>query len=86
MKSDVTKSLLDKEKDLINEVGKRRQAVHERLPLLFTLLGTFGLVATFYGFEGLIDKVDLLSNNPWILLGTGVGVLAATGSLYKKLQ
>lgn len=86
MKIKAGKTLHDKEKVLINKVGERRKAVLERFQLLFTLLGTFGLVATFYGFEGIIDKVDILANNPWILLGTGISVLAVTGSLYKKLQ
>lgn len=81
-----TKSLRDKEKVLVTKVDARRKAVFNRFPLLFTLLGTFGLVATFYGFEGIIDRIDILSQNPWILLGTGIGILAATGSLYKKLQ
>jgi uncharacterized integral membrane protein len=50
------------------------------------LLGAFGLVATFYGFEGLIDSVDILADNPWAILATGIGTLAFTGTLYKKLQ
>ncbi len=79
-------TFVDKEKKLVQKVGERRRAVFERFPLVFTLLGSFGLVATFYGFERLIDKVDLFSNNPWILLGTGVTTLAATGTLYKKLM
>lgn len=77
---------MDREKVLVKKVGERRKAAFDRFPLVFTLLGTFGLVATFYGFEGIIDRSRILSENPWILLGTGVGVLAATGSLYKKLQ
>lgn len=74
------------EKLLAQKVVKRRQAAFNRFPLLFTLLGTFGLVATFYGFEALIDRIDILADNPWLLLATGIGVLAFTGSLYKKLQ
>ena len=57
----------------------------DRFPLLFTLLASFGVVATFYGFEGLINKVDLLANNPFIVLGTGILLLILTGTLYKKL-
>lgn len=64
---------------------EKKQSVFERFPLIFTLLGAFGLVATFYGFERLIDKVDLLANNPLILLGVGVSILVITGTLYKKL-
>lgn len=78
--------LLEKEKKLVKSVGKRRKSVFERFPLVFTMMSSFGLVATFYGFERLIDRVDLFSDNPWILLGTGVATLAVTGTLYKKLQ
>lgn len=82
----VTNSIKHTEQKLANKVDKSRQAVFDRFPLPFTLLGTFGVVATFYGFEGLIDKFDILANNPWILLGTGIIILAGTGTLYKKLQ
>jgi hypothetical protein len=62
----------------------RKEAVFTRFPLLFTLLGAFGLVATFYGFEKVIDQTGL-SDNPWILLAIGLVVLVFTGTLYKKL-
>jgi hypothetical protein len=66
------------------KIRERREAVFTRFPLLFTILGAFGLVATFYGFEGVMDRTGL-SENPWILLAIGLSVLIFTGSLYKKL-
>lgn len=63
---------------------EKRKAVFQRFPLLFTLLGTFGLVATFHGFERVMDQVGL-SNQPFVLLGVGLGILVFTGTLYKKL-
>lgn len=78
-------TLSDKEKSVVGKVAQKKQHVLERFPLLFTLLGSFGLVATFYGFEHLIDKSTLLSENPLILLGLGVSTLVFTGTLYKKL-
>ena len=66
------------------KLRERKQAVFTRFPLLFTLLGAFGLVATFYGFEGVMDQIGL-SENPWVLLALGIGVLIFIGSLYKKL-
>ncbi|HEX9679531.1 MAG TPA: hypothetical protein VGA08_02840 [Candidatus Saccharimonadales bacterium] len=83
---DKEKAFLNKEKQLVQKIDTKRQAAFTRFPLLFTLLGTFGLVATFYGFEHLIDRADVLADNPFILLGTGVITLILTGSLYKKLQ
>ncbi len=79
-------TLLERERALTDKFGRGRQVVFERFPLVFTLLGTFGVVATFYGFEALIDRVDVFRDNPLILLGTGIATLVLTGSLYKKLQ
>lgn len=64
---------------------KNRKAVFGRFPLLFTLLGSFGLVATFYGFEGVMDQLGL-SETPIILLFIGILILSLTGTLYKKLE
>lgn len=78
-------SLKEKETAVITRLAEKRQSVFERFPLLFTMLATFGVAATFYGFERLIDKVDVFSENPFILLGAGISTLIITGTLYKKL-
>lgn len=77
--------IIKKEGEVVKAIEQKRQSVFSRFPLVFTLLSTFGLVATFYGFEHLIDKSRLLSDNPLILLGVGIGTLIFTGALYKKL-
>ncbi len=79
------KALSEKEKAVAQRLSAKKQHALDKFPLLFTMLGTFGLVATLYGFEGLIDKVDVLADNPFILLCVGVLTLIGTGSLYKKL-
>jgi hypothetical protein len=79
------RTIRDKEKAVVQKLSDEKKLAHERFPLLFTLLGTFGLVATFYGFEHLIDKIDFLVDNPLIMLGVGVLTLIFTGTLYKKL-
>lgn len=70
---------------MMHKLEAERQSVFERFPILFALLGTFGVVATFLGFELLIQKVDVLNDNPIILIATGIITLIITGSLYKKL-
>lgn len=70
---------------VIHTLDQKRQTAIQRFPLLFTLLGAFGLVATFYGFEGIIDRIPVLYENPIILLTLGVATLGITGTLYKKL-
>lgn len=74
------------EKEVIKKIAEEQKVVETRFPLLFGLTATFGLVAVLYGFEKLIDKVDLLVNNPWILLILGVLLLLATGAAYRKLN
>lgn len=69
----------------IKKLAHQRDSAYKRFPLLFTLLGTFGIVATFYGFERMIDRIHWLASNPFILLAMGIGTLILTGQLYKKL-
>jgi len=70
--------------DMEKLLETRRQEALHRYPLLITLSAAFGLVSIFYGFEAIINQLGL-QDNPLILLGLGVGILAATGTLYKKL-
>lgn len=71
--------------EALHKLIQQRDSVFKRLPIVFTLLGTFGLVATFYGFQHIITAVPLLANNPYLTLGIGLLVLFFTGTLYKKL-
>jgi hypothetical protein len=70
---------------IVNKFAEKRESVLHRFPLLFTMLATFGLVSTFYGFERIIDRVDFFSDYPISLLITGLLTLIFTGTLYKKL-
>lgn len=67
-------------------VRKFRDTYANKYPVVFALGATFGFVATLYGFEKLIDKIDLFVNNPWILLAFGVSMLYVTGTFYNKLR
>lgn len=55
-----------------------------RIPLLLPLLGTFGLVSTFYGFEKFLDST-ILVQHPLELIGFGVITLLLTGAAATKL-
>lgn len=79
-------NVTDAEKDLIQKLEDRREKLINHFPLWTALVATFGVVMIFYGFEKLIDRISLLANNPWILLVTGLIVLVATGTAYKKLN
>lgn len=82
--SPVKKVVTIEEKALKELLRERNRAVR-KFPFLFTLLSAFGLVATFYGFEHLIDQTPWLVNNPLVMLAVGIGTLVLTGALYKKL-
>ena len=71
--------------ELLQRLIAQRDGAFKRFPLLFTLLGAFGLVATYAGFSDLIDKIPLLSRDPIVTLLVGLAVLVVTGKLYKKL-
>lgn len=77
------KNIIQREEE---QVLKLRETYAQKYPPLFALAASFGFVATLYGFEKLIDKVDLFVNNPWILLATGISVLFVTGAFYNKLR
>ena len=75
----------DKEIDTLELLTQKRDTVFKRLPLVFTLLGTFGLVSTLYGVQHIFDRIPILANNPIISLIVGLLILLFTGTLYKKL-
>ena len=79
------KRVIELEEHVAHRLAESRNNAVQRFPLLFTILTTFGIVATFYGFEHMIDQIEWLSNNPMTLLGVGLGTLLLTGALYKKL-
>lgn len=62
-----------------------RDSAFTRFPVIFVLLSTFGLVATLYGFEKVIDDISFFSEHPRLILVAGLLMLAFTGTLYKKL-
>lgn len=76
----------DVEDKVIKVLSEQRDQTARKYPLVFGLAVSFGLVATFYGFEGIINQIPFLNNNPWLVLASGVGILIATGTAYKKLN
>ena len=78
--------IVDIEEEALRKVFKTRDTYAQKYPLVFTLCAAFGLVATFYGFEKIIDSIPLLTDNPWLVLGLGIGLLIVTGKFYNKLS
>ena len=74
-----------KQSRVVTKINKTKESAFARFPLAFTMLGTFGLVATLYGFEGIIDSTPL-GDEPVTILCIGLLILFITGTLYKKLD
>lgn len=89
---DVTDTLLQAEK-IVDQTSKQleetvipiRQSILKRFPTLFLLLVTFGFTAVVTSMEQLLIRYDFLVEKPFLILLIGIGILAVTGRLYKKL-
>ncbi len=69
-----------------NYIRPVRESILKRFPVLFSLLGAFGLTATFLGIENSILKYELFIKYPELILLIGVIILVFTGRLYMKLD
>ncbi len=69
----------------LKKLTRQRNRVFARFPLLFILLGTFGVISTYYGLQHILEKIPVIANNPVIALATGLVILLFTGTLYKRL-
>lgn len=66
-------------------VDPARSTFAKRYPTIFSLLVTLGVIMTFLGVEQLLLSSAILERYPALILGLGIGLLALTGTLYKKL-
>lgn len=86
--------LVEKEMQKLEKMGgsvtgnlkQARDSAFTRFPILFVLISSYGLVATVYGFEKVIDGIDFFERHPLMILVSGILTLILTGSLYKKLN
>lgn len=74
------------EEKFIEKMVQKRDHVGVRFPLFTALAATFGFVSVLYGFEKMIDGIELFADNPSILFFTGLLILVLTGTAYKKLN
>lgn len=72
--------LIKTEKQLL----KKSRRNMRRIPLLVPVLGSFGLVSMFYGFEKILDK-SLFADNPIALILIGLALIILTGAAIQKL-
>jgi hypothetical protein len=81
----VEKTVTRVEKEVESIIQPIQKTAFSRFPILFTLLVTFGVAITFFGFERIIMEFTYIHERPFLMLSIGVGVLTVTGTLYKKL-
>lgn len=86
MEKDPIKQAEDLTREVNNFIGKRGKSVFGRYPLLFSLLGTFGVVLIIRGFDGIVEKMPFFKDRPVLLLAAGIIILILTGSLYKRVE
>jgi uncharacterized membrane protein len=82
----VEKVIVDTHRTVEASIAPVRETALRRYPTLFTVLATVGISMTFLGIEQLLLAIDLLNRHPTILLVVGIGILVATGTVYKKLS
>lgn len=84
-KSEEKNIVRDLEHDLRVEFNRERRRIAKHFPLGFALAGVFGGSMLLAGVSGIIQSVAFLKENPILMLLGGLVILAATGTLYKKL-
>ncbi len=86
MDTDPIKQAEEIAREVNNFMQKRGRSVFGRYPLLFSLLGTFGVVLIIHGFDGIVEKIPFLNERPLFLLIAGILILSLTGTLYKRIE
>lgn len=71
----------------VHEVFRRhRRSAFEKHPFFFSTLGLLGVVATWQGFDDIIERVEFFDANPGSLLIIGLIILLLTGRLYRQMD
>ena len=84
--TDPVQELERQTRELTEYMHDHNRTVFGRYPLLFSLLGTFGVAAVLYGLEGILDQIQFFREIPEIPLLAGILVLVFTGTLYKRIE
>jgi hypothetical protein len=73
-------------KEVHDKLEERGRPAFQRYPILFGGLTTLGILMALYGFERFADSIAIIKNNPGVVLILGIGILIATGRLYKNIS
>ena len=73
------------EQQFAQVVAPIRKNVFQRFPIISILAVTLGVTATVLGMERILLEYEVLQAHPFLIFAIGIGLLALTGALYKKL-
>lgn len=86
MNADPIKQVEDLTRGMDDFIRRKGKSVFGKYPLVFSFLGTFGVVLILRGIEGIIDEIPVLHERPILILVAGIVLLTFTGSLYKRIE
>ncbi|MDB4992415.1 MAG: hypothetical protein JWL75_660 [Parcubacteria group bacterium] len=72
-------------REMHDSTYKHLHPVYRKYPLLFLLVLTFSVAATFQGVNGVLEEITYFKEYPLVLMMLGILGLFVTGSLYKRL-
>lgn len=78
-------TLTEAEEKLAKAFIRSQEKVRQRFPFWMALGATVGGVMVFTGLSRMVENVDWLNDNPWLMLVVGLVVLSLTGAVYRKL-
>ncbi|MEX2369020.1 MAG: hypothetical protein WD552_01340 [Candidatus Paceibacterota bacterium] len=66
--------------------ARHRRSAFQKHPFFFSTLGLLGLVATWQGFDDVMERIGYFDAHPGSLLIIGLIILLLTGRLYRQLD
>jgi hypothetical protein len=66
--------------------ARHRQSAFQKHPFFFSTIGLLGLVATWQGFDDVMERVRYFDAYPGSLLIAGLIILLLTGRLYRQMD
>lgn len=66
--------------------ARHRNSAFHKHPFFFSTIGLLGLVATWQGFEDIVERISYFDAHPGSLLIIGLIILLLTGRLYRQMD
>jgi hypothetical protein len=83
---DVLKRIENLTEGINNQMSRRSGSILKRYPITFAIIALFGIDAVSVGVKGILEKISIFHENPFLMLIFGLVILLVLGLLYKKLD